>query len=133
MSYLVGFFAARKQKGRCTISQKKNERTERTYLRVSPQEKKKIDDLAKSCGLSTAEYLRRRALGFTPPPAIPDAFFIFNEKLCELLNRELSPETEATALQIFDEMHTLLSGGGKQTKKEVVKEVNEWQLPDSGP
>ena len=133
MSYLVGFFAARKQKGGCTISQKKNERTERTYLRVSPQEKRKIDDMAKSCGLSTAEYLRRRALGFTPSPAIPDAFFIFNEKLCELLNRELAPETEATALQLFDEMHALLSGGGKQTKKEIVKEVNEWQLPVSGP
>ena len=111
----------------------KTERSVRLYLRVSPKEKQKIDDLAKSCGVSTAEYLRRRALGFTPPPAIPDAFFIFNEKLCELLNRELSPETEATALQIFDEMHTLLSGGGKQTKKEIVKEVNEWQSPDSGP
>ena len=108
------------------------EKSVRLYLRVSPKEKKKIDDLAKSCGLSTAEYLRRRALGFTPPPAIPDAFFIFNEKLCELLNRELSPETEATALQLFDEMHALLSGG-KQTKKEIVKEVNEWQSPDSGP
>ena len=121
------------RKDRCTISTKKNNRNERLYLRVSPQEKRKIDDLAKSCGLSTAEYLRKRALGFTPPPAIPDAFFIFNEKLCELLNRELSPETEATALQLFDEMHVLLFGGGKQTKKEIVKEVQEWQSPDSGP
>lgn len=115
------------------MSKNKSNKTERLYLRVSTQEKKKIDDLAKSCGVSTAEYLRRRALGFTPSPAIPDAFFIFNEKLCELLNRELSPETEATALQLFDEMHALLSGGGKQTKKEIVKEVNEWQSPDSGP
>ena len=115
------------------MSKNKSNKTERLYLRVSLQEKKKIDDLAKSCGVSTAEYLRRRALGFTPPPAIPDAFFIFNEKLCELLNRELSPETEAAALQLFDEMHALLSSGGKQTKKEIVKEVNEWQLPDSGP
>ena len=109
------------------------ERSVRLYLRVSPKEKTKIEDLAKSCGLSTAEYLRRRALGFTPTPAIPDAFFIFNEKLCELLNRELSPETEATALQLFDEMHALLSSGGNQTKKEIVKEVKEWQSPDSGP
>ena len=115
------------------MSKNKSNKTERLYLRVSLQEKKKSDDLAKSCGVSTAEYLRRRALGFTPPPAIPDAFFIFNEKLCELLNRELSPETEAAALRLFDEMHALLSGGGKQTKKEIVKEVNEWQSPDSGP
>ena len=100
---------------------------------MSPKEKTKIDDLAKSCGLSTAEYLRRRALGFTPPPAIPDAFFIFNEKLSELLNRNLSPETEIAALQLFDEMHALLSSCGKQTKKEIVKEVNEWQSQDSGP
>lgn len=111
----------------------KETKTTRLYLRVSPQEKKKIDDLAKSCGVSTAEYLRRRALGFTPSPVIPDVFFIFNEKLCELLNRELSSETESAALQLFDEMHALLSGGGKQTKKEIVKEVNEWQSPDSGP
>ena len=110
----------------------KETKTTRLYLRVSPQETKKIDDLAKSCGVSTAEYLRRRALGFTPPPAVPDAFFIFNEKLCELLNRELAPETQTAALQLFDEMHALLSGG-KQTKKEIVKEVNEWQSPDSGP
>lgn len=115
------------------MSKNKSNKTERLYLRVSRPEKTKIDDLAKSCGVSTAEYLRRRALGFTPPPAIPNAFFIFNEKLCELLNRELSPETEAAALQLFDEMHALLSGGGKQTKKEIVKEVNEWQSPDSGP
>ena len=112
---------------------KKDSKTTRLYLRVSTQEKNKIDDLAKSCGLSTAEYLRRRALGFTPPPAIPDAFFIFNEKLCEFLNRELSPETEAAALQLFDEMHAMLSGGKKQMKKEIVKEVNEWPSPDSGP
>ena len=111
----------------------KTERSVRLYLRVSPKEKQKIDDLAKSCGLSTAEYLRRRALGFTPPPAIPSAFFIFNEKLSELLNRDLSPETEAAALQLFDEMHALLSSSGKQTKKEIVKEINEWQSPDSGP
>ena len=49
------------------------------------------------------------------------------------MNRELSPETEATALQLFDEIHALLSGGGKQMKKEIVKEMKEWQLPDSGP
>ena len=126
-------FCCAKVKGRDIIRKEKQDRTERLYLRVSPKEKQKIDDLAKSCGLSTAEYLRRRALGFTPPPAIPDAFFFFNEKLCELLNWELSPETEVAALQLFDEMHALLSGGRKQTKKEIVKEVNEWQLPDSGP
>ena len=114
------------------MSKNKSNKTERLYLRVSPQEKKKIDDLAKSCGVSTAEYLRRRALGFTPPPAIPDAFFIFNEKFSELLNQDLSSETETAALQLFDEIHGMLSGG-KQTKQEIVKEVQEWQSPDSGP
>ena len=56
-----------------------------------------------------------------------------NEKLIELLNRDLSPETEAAALRLFDEMHAMLFGGGKQTKKEIVKEMNGWQSPDSGP
>ena len=117
---------------RMLLYQQKTVQTERLYLRISPQDKKKIDDLAKSCGLLTAEYLRKRALGFTLPPAIPDAFFIFNEKLSEFLNRDLSPETESAAPLLFDEMHDLLSGGGKQSKKEIVKEMREWLLPDSG-
>ena len=37
----------------------------RLYLRVSPQEKKKITELAENYGIPVAEYLRKRALGYT--------------------------------------------------------------------
>ena len=104
----------------------------RLYMRVSPQEKKKIDNLAKTCGLSTAEYLRKRALGFMPKLAIPYAFYIFNERLCELLNRELSPETEAAALKLFDDIYAEIIDMPKQSKEEIVREVTEWQAPDFG-
>ena len=67
------------------------EKSTRLYLRVSPQEKEKIDGLAKSCGLSTAEYIRRRALGFMPKTSVPDSFFSLTARLSELLNRDLSP------------------------------------------
>lgn len=55
----------------------------RLYLRVSSHEKKKITDLAESCGLSTAEYLRKRALGYAVKAVVPDDFYVFNEKISE--------------------------------------------------
>ena len=59
------------------------EKPARLYLRVSPQEKKKIEDPAKNCGLSTAEYLRKRALGYVPKPAISDTF-IFSKLFVDI-------------------------------------------------
>ena len=105
----------------------------RLYLRVSPQEKKKITELANCCGIPVAEYLRKRALGYTVKAVIPDAFYIFNEKLCELLNRELSPDVEAAALKLFDDIYAEIFDTPKQSKKEIVQEVDKWQAPDSGP
>lgn len=64
------------------------EKSTRLYLRVSPQEKEKIDGIAKSCGLSTAEYIRRRALGFMPKTSVPDSFFSLTARLSELLNTD---------------------------------------------
>ena len=108
------------------------EKQERLYLRVSPQEKQKIEDLARSCGLSTAEYVRKRALGFMPRAAIPDSYYSFNTKLSELLNRSLSPATEAAALQLFDEIHQAVTEPPKQTAAQIQKEAAAWQVPDSG-
>lgn len=102
-------------------------------MRVSPKEKQQIESLAKACGLSTAEYLRKRALGYAVKAVIPDAFYIFNEKLSELLNRELSPETETAALKLFDDIYAEIIDTPKQSKKEIIQEVTKWQVPDSGP
>ena len=105
----------------------------RLYLRVSPQEKKKITELAESCGIPVAEYLRKRALGYAVKAAVPDAFYIFNERLSELLNRDLSPEVEATALKLFDDIYAEFIEMPKQNKSQIVKEVAMWQPQDSGP
>ena len=105
----------------------------RLYLRVSPQEKKKITDLAESCGIPVAEYLRKRALGYTVKAVVPDAFYVFNEKMSELLNRELSPEVEAAALKLFDDIYAEIIDVPKQSKKEIIREVAQWQVQASGP
>ena len=109
------------------------EKTCRLYLRVSPTEKKKITELANRCGISVAEYLRKRALGYTVKAVVPDAFYVFNEKISELLNRELCPETEAAALKLFDDIYAEITDAPKQSKKEIIREVAQWQAQASGP
>ena len=104
----------------------------RLYLRVSPTEKKKITEIAKCCGLPVAEYLRKRALGYAVKAVVPDAFYDFNESLSELLNRELSPEVEAAALKLFDDIYAKFIEMPKQNKSQIVKEVAMWQPQDSG-
>ena len=104
----------------------------RLYLRVSPSEKKKITEIAKCCGIPVAEYLRKRALGYAVKAAVPDAFFDFNESLSELLKRELSPEVEAAALKLFDDIYAKFIEMPKQNKSQIVKEVAMWQPQDSG-
>ena len=105
----------------------------RLYVRVSPSEKKKITEIAKCCGIPVAEYLRKRALGYAVKAAVADAFYIFNERLSELLNRDLSPEVEAAALKLFDDIYAEFIEMPKQNKSEIIKEVTNWQPPDSGP
>ena len=105
----------------------------RLFLRVSPTEKKKIAELANRCGIPVAEYLRKRALGYTVKAVVPDAFYVFNEKLSELLNRDLSPETEAAALKLFDDIYAEIIDTPKQSKKQIIREVAQWQVQASGP
>ena len=109
------------------------EKPYRLYLRVSPTEKKKITEIANCCGISVAEYLRKRALGYAVKAVVPDAFYIFNERLSELLNRDLSPEIETAALKLFDDIYSKLIEVPKQSKGEIIQEVIRWPPPDSGP
>ena len=108
------------------------EKSTRLYLRVSPQEKEKIDGIAKSCGLSTAEYIRRRALGYMPKSSVPESFYSLSARLSELLNRDLSPATETAALKLFDEIHAAITEPPKQTSVEIRREAAQWQVQDSG-
>lgn len=46
-------------------------------VRVSPTEKQRIQTAAGRCGLTLSEYLRQRALEFTPRFHPPQAFFSY--------------------------------------------------------
>ncbi len=101
-------------------------KTQRLEIRVTPEAKNKIERYASKCGLTTTEYVTKRALGFTPRTVLPDAFFNFYRKLCEICNYEMTPETEAKLLTLIDEIHSEILS--------PKKEVNDLLLPqDSGP
>ena len=93
------------------------EKLARIEIRVKPKEKEKIKQLAEKCNLPFSEYVVQRALGYAPRTVQPDVFFDFYNKLCELLNRELSPETEAAALKIFDDIYAEIIDTPKQSRK----------------
>ncbi|MBR6567057.1 MAG: DUF1778 domain-containing protein [Clostridia bacterium] len=101
-------------------------KTQRLEIRVTPENKKKIEKYASKCGLSTSEYITKKALGFTPRTVLPDAFFNLYGKLCEICNKDMTPETEARLLNLIDEIHNEILS--------PKKEVNDLLLPpDSGP
>ena len=87
----------------------KKDKPNRLYLRVSDRDKRRITALAKECGLSAAEYIRRRALGYEPGAALPDAFFALFEKLDALTEKPFSPEVNAAALALMSDMEKLIA------------------------
>lgn len=109
------------------------EKTVQVLVRLKPKEKEKIKSIAAKCNLSVSEYMVKRALGYEPKTLPPNAFYVFNGKLSELLNRELSPELEAAALKLFDDIYAEIIDIPKQSKKEIIREVKQWHQPDFGP
>ena len=104
------------------------EKTEVINTRVSEKEKQTREHYATACGLTRSEYLRKRALGYEPRPALCDSFFPFYSKLCDLCNQSLSVETEKALLELITDIRRELMLPQKQTKKEVVS----WLQQDSG-
>lgn len=112
------------------------EKLARIEIRVKPKEKDKIKRLAEKCNLSISEYLVQRALGYEPITVLPDVFFDFYNKLCQLDNTAgFTPETENKLLSLIDEIHSALL----LPEKEIVKQIkngievsDEWRPPDSG-
>lgn len=85
------------------------EKLARIEIRVKPQEKDKIKQLAEKCNLSISEYMAQRALGYEPITVLPDVFFDFYNKLCQLDNTAgFTPETENKLLSLIDEIHSEL-------------------------
>ena len=104
------------------------EKTEVINTRVSVKEKQTIEQYAAACGLTRSEYLRKRALGYEPRPALNVDFYQFYSKLCDLCNQSLSVETEKALLELITDIRRELMLPQKQTKKEVVS----WLQQDSG-
>lgn len=85
------------------------EKYARIDIRVKPKEKDKIKRIAEKCNLSVSEYMVQRALGYEPRTVLPDVFFDFYKKLCELCNSgNLTPEAESKLLLLIDEIHSEL-------------------------
>ena len=111
------------------------EKTTRIEIRLTPEEKNKIKNLAASCNLSISEYIRQRALGFVPNTVQTDVFYVFYNQLCALCNsieNNVSAVTEQQIITLTKDIHTQLLTTQKQNKKEIVQEVMQWQQPASG-
>ena len=75
------------------------------------KEKIRIENKAKKCGLSVSEYLRKRALGYSPKALLPESFYEFTEKigvLYEALGTLNSTELQAEVLKLLDEIYAKL-------------------------
>lgn len=105
------------------MNKNSKEKTVRILVRAKPKYKDKIKKLAAKCNLSVSKYMVKKALGYEPRTVPPDAFYFFNEKTSELLNRELSPETEAAARKLFDDIYAEIIDMPKQSKKEIIRDV----------
>lgn len=112
------------------------EKFSRIDIRIKPKDKEKIKRIAEKCNLSVSEYIVQRALGYEPKTVLPDVFFDFYNKLCEVCNTsEITPEAESKLLSLIDEIHSELLLSKKETVKQIKNRIEvseEWLPPDSG-
>ena len=111
---------------------------QRIEARVSFAQKKKITQIAEKCGLPLSEYLRQRALGYSPKAVMPDAFYDFHAKLCELCNAidgKFGNDVEEKLLRLIDAIQSELLLPDRETVAQIKSglEVDkQWQQQDSG-
>lgn len=80
-------------------------------LRVTERQREQIRAAAREYGVSPSEYIRQKALGYTPKPALPDAFFVCCERLDRLCRPPFSKDTNEQALALLNEMQDILTNG----------------------
>ena len=99
------------------------ERKVQLKMRVTEKEKIRIENKAKKCGLTVSEYLRKRALGYSPKALLPESFYEFTEKL-GVLYEELgslnSTELQAEVLKLIDKIYAKLLTTDKSSKESEV-------------
>lgn len=88
------------------------EKLKSVYVRVTEKEKTQIANKAKKCGLPISEYVRKRALGYSPKALLPETFYTFSEKLgalYEQLKIQGADKLREDVLKLIDEIqHELL-------------------------
>ena len=115
------------------------EKTAQILIRTEPKNKDKIKNLANRCNLSVSEYMVQRALGYEPRTVLPDVFYRFYSKLCDLTNelkQTVAPETEAKLVELTEYIHSTLLLPYKKSAEEIRKEteeMEEWLRQDFGP
>jgi len=93
------------------------ERKVQLKMRATEKEKVRIENNAKKCGLSVSEYLRKRALGYSPKALLPESFYEFTEKigiLYEALGTLNSTELQVEVLKLLDEIYAKLLSPGRK-------------------
>ena len=87
------------------------ERANSIYVRVTEKEKIRIKNKADKCGLTISEYLRKRALGYSPKALLPESFYEFSAKLgdvYEQIEKGYSTELEEKVLSLIDDIQLKL-------------------------
>ena len=87
------------------------ERANSIYVRVTEKEKMRIKSKADKCGLTISEYLRKRALGYSPKALLRESFYEFSGKLSNLyeqIDKDYSTELEEKILSLIDEIQLKL-------------------------
>ncbi len=114
------------------------EKDARIEVRTSPGKKKKIQQIADRCNLSVSEYIVQRALGYEPTTVLPDAFYRFYSKLCDVTNelkKTVTPETEAKLVELTEYIHSTRLLPYKETPEKIQKrmeDMEEWLQRDFG-
>ena len=96
------------------------ERKVQLKMRATEKEKVRIENKAKKCGLSVSEYLRKRALGYSPKALLPESFYEFTEKLgvlYEALGVLNSTELQVEVLKLIDDVYAKLLTTDKSNKE----------------
>ena len=99
------------------------ERKVQLKMRATEKEKVRIENKAKKCGLSVSEYLRKRALGYSPKALLPESFYELTEKLgalYEALGRLNSTELQKAVLKLIDDVYAKLLTTDKSNKESEV-------------
>jgi len=101
------------------------ERKVQLKMRATEKEKSRIENKAKKCGLSVSEYLRKRALGYSPKTLLPETFYEFTEKLGNLydsLEKMNNTELQEHVLQLIDDVYAKLLTPERNNKESEVDE-----------